>query len=83
MSSTALPVDDAVLKDRHRALWALGDYPRVAAEVIPTLGPVLVEAAGVGTHAARLGDARHPTPGGLVVHEDVRAAPVRRGSCTR
>ena len=48
MSSTALPVDDAVLKDRHRALWALGDYPRVAAEVIPTLGPVLVEAAGVG-----------------------------------
>lgn len=32
---------------KHRALWALGDYPAVATEVIPALGPVLVEAAGV------------------------------------
>ncbi|MGA5301871.1 class I SAM-dependent methyltransferase [Nucisporomicrobium flavum] len=31
-----------------RAVWALGDYPTVAAEVIPALGPVLVEACGVG-----------------------------------
>jgi SAM-dependent methyltransferase len=48
MSTTALPVDDAALKERHRALWGLGDYPRVAAEVIPDLGRVLVESAGVG-----------------------------------
>ncbi|MFD7023585.1 class I SAM-dependent methyltransferase [Promicromonospora sukumoe] len=32
---------------KHRALWALGDYPAVATEVIPELGPALVEAAGV------------------------------------
>jgi ubiquinone/menaquinone biosynthesis C-methylase UbiE len=35
------------LKAKHRALWASGDYPVVAAELIPTLGPELVAAAGV------------------------------------
>ncbi|MGY1743892.1 class I SAM-dependent methyltransferase [Blastococcus sp. SYSU D00695] len=39
---------DRALKTRHRAMWALGDYPAVAADVIPELGPVLVTAAGVG-----------------------------------
>jgi SAM-dependent methyltransferase len=39
---------DVQLKSRHRAMWAAGDYPAVAAEVIPALGPVLVEAAGIG-----------------------------------
>ncbi|WP_212998154.1 class I SAM-dependent methyltransferase [Winogradskya consettensis] len=29
-------------------VWALGDYPSVAGEVIPALGPVLVEACGAG-----------------------------------
>ncbi|MGY1773277.1 class I SAM-dependent methyltransferase [Blastococcus sp. SYSU D00813] len=38
---------DRALKTRHRAMWALGDYPAVAADVIPELGPVLVAAAGV------------------------------------
>jgi ubiquinone/menaquinone biosynthesis C-methylase UbiE len=38
---------DRALKGRHRAMWALGDYPTLAAEVIPALGPVLVEACGV------------------------------------
>jgi SAM-dependent methyltransferase len=38
---------DRALKTRHRAMWALGDYPAVATDVIPQLGPVLVEAAGV------------------------------------
>lgn len=28
-------------------MWALGDYPAVAAEIIPELGLTLVEAAGV------------------------------------
>ncbi|RMI08762.1 methyltransferase domain-containing protein [Cellulomonas triticagri] len=35
------------LKDKHRAMWALGDYPAVAAEVVGGLGPALVAAAGV------------------------------------
>jgi ubiquinone/menaquinone biosynthesis C-methylase UbiE len=35
------------LKARHRAMWALGDYPAVATEVIAALGPALVEAVAV------------------------------------
>jgi SAM-dependent methyltransferase len=40
--------DDAALKAKHAAMWAMGDYPAVATEVIATLGPVLVEATGIG-----------------------------------
>jgi SAM-dependent methyltransferase len=39
---------DRALKAKHRAMWALGDYPAVAADVVSELGPVLVEACGVG-----------------------------------
>jgi SAM-dependent methyltransferase len=46
MSQTSTDADRA-LKSRHRAMWALGDYPAVATEVIPSLGPVLVMAADV------------------------------------
>ncbi|MDE3202859.1 MAG: class I SAM-dependent methyltransferase [Acidobacteriota bacterium] len=35
------------LKARHRAMWAMGDYPTVAAELVPDLGAALVEACGV------------------------------------
>ncbi|MGW1542909.1 class I SAM-dependent methyltransferase [Streptomyces sp. NPDC002309] len=38
---------DRALKAKHRAIWASGDYPSVAAELIPELGPLLVEACGV------------------------------------
>jgi SAM-dependent methyltransferase len=38
---------DRALKAKHRAMWALGDYPSVATEIIPSLGPHLVEASGV------------------------------------
>ncbi|HSJ22233.1 MAG TPA: class I SAM-dependent methyltransferase [Nocardioidaceae bacterium] len=38
---------DRALKERHRALWALGDYPTLASEVIPDLGARLVQAVGV------------------------------------
>jgi len=40
---------DRALKAKHRALWASGDYPAVAAELIPVLGPELVAAAGITT----------------------------------
>ncbi|CAL9639799.1 class I SAM-dependent methyltransferase [Streptomyces sp. enrichment culture] len=33
---------DQALKAKHRAMWALGDYPRLAADVIAELGGVLV-----------------------------------------
>lgn len=39
---------DRALKAKHRTLWALGDYPTVATQVIPTLGPVLVDACAIG-----------------------------------
>jgi ubiquinone/menaquinone biosynthesis C-methylase UbiE len=38
---------DRELKAKHRALWAAGDYPAVAAELIPALGPELVRACGI------------------------------------
>ncbi len=38
---------DVELKSRHRAMWASGNYPAVAAEVIPELGAELVRAAGI------------------------------------
>jgi SAM-dependent methyltransferase len=41
------PTADRTLKAKHRAMWALGDYPAVAADLIPELGPVVVEATGV------------------------------------
>jgi SAM-dependent methyltransferase len=40
-------VDDSALKARHRAMWALGDYPAVATGVIADLGPRLVAATGI------------------------------------
>jgi ubiquinone/menaquinone biosynthesis C-methylase UbiE len=39
--------EDRALKARHAAMWALGNYPVVASDVIASLGPVLVEAAGI------------------------------------
>jgi SAM-dependent methyltransferase len=48
MTSTIDTAADRALKARHRAMWALGDYPAVASDVIPELGPVLVAASGVG-----------------------------------
>jgi 2-polyprenyl-6-hydroxyphenyl methylase/3-demethylubiquinone-9 3-methyltransferase len=38
---------DQALKGKHRAIWALGDYAAVAADVVAPLGPVLVEATVV------------------------------------
>lgn len=38
---------DRALKAKHRAMWALGNYPAVARDVIPGLGAVLVDACRV------------------------------------
>ncbi|MEW2630695.1 methyltransferase domain-containing protein [Streptomyces sp. NPDC048389] len=38
---------DQALKAKHRKMWALGDYPAVAGDLIPGLGAVLVRACGV------------------------------------
>jgi ubiquinone/menaquinone biosynthesis C-methylase UbiE len=48
MSTTATNADRE-LKARHRTMWGLGNYTAVATEVISSLGPRLVEAAGVAS----------------------------------
>ncbi len=70
---------DRALKEKHRALWALGDYPAVAAEVIAGTGASLVEAVGVEPGdrvldiAAGSGNAALPAAraGGRVVASDL------------
>lgn len=44
----AAPTDDRTTKAAHRAMWALGDYPKVARSVIHAFGPRLVRACGIG-----------------------------------
>lgn len=95
VQSDALAADRA-LKAKHRTMWALGDYPAVAAEIIPDLGAILVEACGVGRGdrvldvAAGSGNAAIPAAlaGASVVASDLtpelleagRALAVRRGA---
>ncbi|GIG38222.1 class I SAM-dependent methyltransferase [Cellulomonas pakistanensis] len=75
------------LKEKHRAMWALGDYPALAAEVIAPLGPALVEAVGVRPGervldvAAGSGNAAVPAAlaGGRVVASDLTPALLEAG----
>ncbi|GGL02494.1 class I SAM-dependent methyltransferase [Mangrovihabitans endophyticus] len=70
---------DRALKARHRAMWALGDYPAVAADLIPELGAALVDAVRVVDGddvldvAAGSGNAAIPAAlaGGRVVASDL------------
>ncbi|KRC59087.1 hypothetical protein ASE14_14975 [Agromyces sp. Root81] len=70
---------DRVLKTKHRAMWASGDYPTLAADLIWSLGPVLVDAVGVHPGdrvldvAAGSGNAAIPAAlrGGAVVASDL------------
>lgn len=70
---------DRVLKTKHRAMWASGDYPTLAADLIWSLGPVLVDAVGVRPGdrvldvAAGSGNAAIPAAlrGGAVVASDL------------
>jgi SAM-dependent methyltransferase len=39
---------DAELKQRHRSMWASGDYPAMVETFLLPLGPHLVEACGIG-----------------------------------
>ena len=40
--------DDSELKQRHRAMWASGDYPSMVETWLLPLGPRLVDACGIG-----------------------------------
>jgi ubiquinone/menaquinone biosynthesis C-methylase UbiE len=47
MTTTTSADADLALKAKHRAMWASGDYPTLAHDLIWSLGPTLVRAAGV------------------------------------
>ncbi len=58
MTATTTAVDaDRALKAKHRAMWASGDYPELATDLIASLGPVLVQSCGVreGTRVLDVG----------------------------
>ena len=77
--TTSATDPDTALKARHRAMWALGDYPAVATGIIAELGPALVAAAGIGPGtrvvdvAAGSGNASIPAAlaGGTVIATDL------------
>ncbi|BCI52462.1 hypothetical protein NIIDNTM18_17400 [Mycolicibacterium litorale] len=87
MSSDTATVDDGQLAARHRSMWASGDYPRLAAELVAPLGPVLVEAAGIGAGdrvldvAAGTGNAAIPAArrGAVVTASDLTPELLERG----
>jgi ubiquinone/menaquinone biosynthesis C-methylase UbiE len=70
---------DRALKQKHRAMWASGDYPALASELLPELGAVLVEACGINSRqrvldvAAGAGNAAIPAAmmGAKVVASDL------------
>jgi ubiquinone/menaquinone biosynthesis C-methylase UbiE len=70
---------DRALKQKHRAMWASGDYPALADELLLELGAILVEACGVSSRhkvldvAAGSGNAAIPAAmmGAKVVASDL------------
>ena len=40
-------IADRELVAKHRAMWATGDYPKLASDLVSPLGPVLVAACGI------------------------------------
>ncbi|MFG1929333.1 class I SAM-dependent methyltransferase [Mycobacterium sp. NPDC048908] len=48
MSNMTAAADHSQIAAKHRAMWASGDYPKLAADLVTPLGPVLVEATGIG-----------------------------------
>jgi ubiquinone/menaquinone biosynthesis C-methylase UbiE len=46
--SLDLPAGEHASAATHRATWAMGDYARIAEEVMAPIGPVLVAATGIG-----------------------------------
>jgi len=79
---------DHGLESKHRTLWAMGDYTTVATEVVSPLGPVLVQASGIGVGdrvldvAAGAGNAAIPAAltGANVVASDLVPELLERGA---
>lgn len=41
---------DPAMAAKHRTMWAAGDYPAIVSDLVAPLGPVLVDATGIGSH---------------------------------
>jgi SAM-dependent methyltransferase len=78
---------DRALKAKHRTMWASGDYPSMVETFLLPLGPVLVEACGVGAGmrvldvAAGTGNASIPAAerGASVVASDLTPSLLEAG----
>ncbi|MGE2724785.1 class I SAM-dependent methyltransferase [Mycolicibacterium pulveris] len=88
MNQPATAVDDGQIAAKHRVMWASGNYPKLVAEIVSPLGPILVEAAGIGSGdrvldiAAGTGNAAIPAAltGASVVASDLCPELLERGS---
>jgi SAM-dependent methyltransferase len=88
MTNATPTVDHSQVAAKHRAMWASGDYPKLAAELVAPLGPVLVEAAGIAPGdrvldvAAGTGNAAIPAAetGASVVASDLCPELLEEGS---
>jgi SAM-dependent methyltransferase len=47
MSNPTVAVDHSQVAAKHRAMWASGDYEKLATDLLTSLGPVLVAATGI------------------------------------
>jgi SAM-dependent methyltransferase len=47
MSTAETPTLDQAVAAKHRAIWASGDYAKLANQLVLPLGPVLVQATGI------------------------------------
>jgi len=87
MMQLATDEADRTLKAKHRAMWAMGDYPTLATELIAELGPTLVSACGIAPGdrvldvAAGSGNAAIPAArlGARVVACDLTPALLEKG----
>jgi SAM-dependent methyltransferase len=81
-------IQDPELAAKHRAMWASGDYAKLANDLVAPLGPVLVEASGVGPGdrvldvAAGTGNAAIPAAatGATVVASDLTPELLEQGA---
>jgi SAM-dependent methyltransferase len=88
MNNPTVAVDQSQVAAKHRAMWASGDYAKLAADLVLPLGPVLVQATGIAPGdrvldvAAGTGNAAIPAAetGARVVASDLVPELLEQGS---
>ncbi len=88
MNKPTVAVDQSQIAAKHRAMWASGDYAKLAVELVSPLGPLLVQAIGIARGdrvldvAAGTGNAAIPAAetGASVVASDLVPELLEQGS---